>query len=150
MNKNIIIGVIVLLVIVAAWFISQGSKTEPALVQQTITNNQLTQDTSNTGDETALPEVQGGVKEFIVNATNFKFSLDEIRVGQGDTVRIVFVNGDGTHAWKIDEFNVATNVIQTGEDETIEFVADQAGRFEYYCSVGEHRELGMHGTLIVE
>lgn len=149
-NKNIIVGVIVVLVIAAIWFISQGPKTEQAPGQQTITDNQPAQDTSNTGDETALSKIQGEVKEFVVTGTNFKFSLDKIRVAKGDTVRIVFKNEDGIHNWTIDEFNAATNVIQTGQEEIIEFVADRTGEFEYYCSVGTHRELGMRGTLIVE
>ena len=33
---------------------------------------------------------------------------------------------------------------------SVTFIADQEGSFEYYCSVGNHREEGMVGTLIVE
>jgi plastocyanin len=74
-----------------------------------------------------------------------------MRVNRGDTVRVTFINERGTHDWSIDEFALAgTAVLQEGEQETIEFIADQAGEFEYYCSVGNHRELGMVGTLIVE
>jgi plastocyanin len=29
-------------------------------------------------------------------------------------------------------------------------VADKKGTFEYYCSVGQHRALGMKGKLVVE
>jgi plastocyanin len=32
----------------------------------------------------------------------------------------------------------------------IEFVANKKGKFEYYCSVGEHRAMGMKGNLVVE
>lgn len=90
------------------------------------------------------------VKEFTVTGTPFEFSMKEIRVAKGDTVRIVFKNEKGTHDWNIDEFNAATKVIKTGEQDIVEFVADKSGTFEYYCSVGNHRELGMVGNLIVE
>lgn len=151
MNKKIIIGIIVVLVMVVVWFIGQGDEPEQAPVAQEIINDQQAQDASNAGNQAESSEIQGEVKEFVVTGTNFKFSLDEIRVAEGDTVRIVFKNEDGFHDWKIDEFNAATQIIQTGQKETtIEFVANQVGEFEYYCSVGEHRKFGMKGTLIVE
>ena len=33
---------------------------------------------------------------------------------------------------------------------TAEFTADKVGSFEYYCSVGSHRSMGMKGVLKVE
>ena len=67
----------------------------------------------------------------------------------GDTVRITFKNADGLHNLKLDDFQVATKQIKAGESETVEFVADKAGAFEYYCSIGNHRAMGMKGTLNV-
>ncbi len=90
------------------------------------------------------------VKSFAVLGSPFKFSLSEIKVKKGDTVRIIFRNMEGTHDWKIDEFNVATKVLSVGQEETIEFIAGKTGRFEYYCSVGTHRQAGMKGALVVE
>jgi plastocyanin len=80
---------------------------------------------------------------------NFEFSQKEISVNQGDTVRIVFSSVGGTHDWVVDEFEAATDRVNTGETAEVTFVADKAGTFEYYCSVGQHRQLGMAGTLIV-
>lgn len=76
----------------------------------------------------------------------------EIRVKKGDVVRINFKNTEGNHDLVIDEFEAKTKQIQANQTETIEFVADQAGEFEYYCSVGNgyHRQQGMVGMLIVE
>lgn len=92
----------------------------------------------------------GEVKEFTVVGTNFQFDVPEIKVNQGDTVRIIFQNGGGVHDWVIDEFDTRTSILNTGEKETIEFVATEKGTFEYYCSVGMHRQNGMWGNLIVE
>lgn len=89
------------------------------------------------------------VKEFTVTGDSFAFAPSTIAVKKGDTVRVMFVNAEGFHDWKIDELNVATAKLQAGGTETVEFVADTAGSFAYYCSVGSHRDLGMEGTLVV-
>ena len=102
---------------------------------------------TKTGATSASAE---NVKRFEVEGQNFSFSLKEIRVKKGDTVEIVFINKNGIHDWVIDEFNAKTKQINTGESETIRFVANKVGSFEYYCSVGTHRQQGMVGTLIVE
>ncbi len=87
---------------------------------------------------------------FTVSGTNFAFDVEEIRVNQGDTVTINFESAEGVHDWVVDEFGAATEVVQPGTPTSVTFVADQAGTFEYYCSVGSHRAQGMVGTLIVE
>ena len=70
--------------------------------------------------------------------------------GRGDRVKIVLRNTEGFHDWKVDAFNAATQRINAGTEDIIEFTADTAGTYEYYCSVGDHRAKGMKGTLIVE
>ena len=74
----------------------------------------------------------------------------KLKLKKGDTVRINFINDEGFHDWKLDEFNAATAKLNAGGKETIEFYADKTGTFEYYCSVGKHREMGMVGNLVVE
>ena len=107
-------------------------------------------------DETAMNKNTNGdvmkkeVKEFTVTAKNFSFSLNEIKVNKGDTVKINFTNADGFHDWVIDEFNARTKQIGAGMSESIQFTADKTGTFEYYCSVGQHRQFGMKGNLIVQ
>ncbi|HSE34617.1 MAG TPA: peptidoglycan-binding protein [Candidatus Paceibacterota bacterium] len=85
-----------------------------------------------------------------LTAANFKFGAPEIKVKKGDRVRIELKVVDGFHDWVVDEFNAKTAQVKAGEKTTVEFVADKAGTFEYYCSVGQHRANGMVGKLIVE
>ena len=88
--------------------------------------------------------------KFTVEANNFAFSVKEIRVKKGGTVRINLVNTEGTHDWVVDEFDVATERVMPENGITVvEFVADKTGTFESYCSVGNHRQQGMVGTLTV-
>ena len=98
----------------------------------------------------ATTEPKGEVKTFTVNGSSFAFSLKEIRVKKGDTVKIVFNNEEGIHDWVVDAFNARTKRITGGQSDTVTFVADKTGTFEYYCSVGSHRAMGMKGNLIVE
>ena len=93
---------------------------------------------------------EGTVTEIVVNGNNFAFSPKEIRVKEGTRVRVVFNNTGGLHDFVLDEFNARTKQIKGDQSETIEFVASKKGTFEYYCSVGTHRQMGMVGNFIVE
>lgn len=98
----------------------------------------------------AMKKESKKVQTFTVEGKNFSFLPTEIKVKQGDTVKIVFKNTGGFHDWTLDEFKAQTKQISTGESDTAEFVANKKGSFEYYCSVGNHRQMGMKGKLIVE
>ncbi len=100
--------------------------------------------------ESASSAVDQNARVFDVKGMNFAFDVKEIRVKKGDTVAINFESTDGLHDWTLDEFDAQTNRVQPGTPTSVTFVADEAGTFEYYCSVGNHRAQGMVGTLVVE
>lgn len=106
------------------------------------------EDTLNLAGGTSEMEMEG-IRDFTVEGSNFSFSPKTISVKKGETVRITFTNTTGFHDLVIDEFDARTTQLRAGESETIVFVADKAGVFEYYCSVGTHRQQGMVGTLII-
>ncbi|MEK7156101.1 MAG: plastocyanin/azurin family copper-binding protein [Patescibacteria group bacterium] len=91
----------------------------------------------------------GAIKEFTVTNSGMTFVQKALSVKKGDRVKITFNNVGGTHDFRIEGYNVGTKVVQAGQSETFEFVADRAGSFEYFCSVGNHRANGMIGTLTV-
>lgn len=136
---SVFIAIIVVLVIGGFYFTSKGSgpvNTPPGV-------NQIpTQPTSAV--ETP------GTKTFTIEGKPFEYNPKEIKVKKGDRVKIVFKNMQGFHDLTIADINVKTQQIQAGQSDTIEFVADKAGAFEYYCSVDGHRAQGMVGKLIVE
>lgn len=95
------------------------------------------------------------VTTFYLTGDKFKFFMGEeenptLRVRQGETVRIELRSIDMPHDFVVDELNVATEIFPAGQGGYVEFVADKVGTFEYYCSVGSHRAMGMKGTIIVE
>lgn len=117
-------------------------------------------DAAVTEPTTAEPDASGEavVVPIALTAEGRAFFLDgqgdsnpDIVVQQGDTVNVTLCVTGGTHDWVVDEFDAATAVISAGgECSTVEFVADQVGEFDYYCSVGNHRAEGMVGRFIVE
>src|SRR3989344_3654266 len=126
--KNTYIAIIVLILLVLGFlFTSKGNKVEAPTVNVDNINN----------ENVAI------VKEFTITGRNFSFSPSLITVQKGDRVKIIFQNSAGFHDFEIDEFGVAAKQAQSPTTEVLEFVADQAGSFEYYCSVGTHRAIGM-------
>lgn len=82
-----------------------------------------------------------------IELRNFEFSMPEVRVEAGTTVRwrnttttFHTVTPDGHSTWS--EWQT------TSADDTFEVVFNQAGSYPYFCQ--PHRSLGMTGTIIVE
>jgi plastocyanin len=146
-----IVGAIVLLVLIGGYVAMQGNDDAMREVESRQENDPGQQAANQPGNQQQTPvATQGEVKSFTVEGSNFKFNPSEIRVKEGDTVKITFKNTGGFHDWVVDQFGAATKQANAPAEETIQFVANKKGTFEYYCSVGTHRQMGMKGNLIVE
>ncbi len=155
--KNLLIFVIVLVLLVAGgWFFMQGEEKVEAPVVDTKSLELEPNDDVGLVDAnvslktTAETSSTQEVKEFTVSGSNYAFNPSSIKVKKGDKVKITFNNTQGFHDWVIDEYGVATKQTNAPTTEVLEFTADKVGSFEYYCSVGSHRAMGMKGTLVVE
>ncbi|MEK6986137.1 MAG: multicopper oxidase family protein [Candidatus Thermoplasmatota archaeon] len=121
-------------------------------------------------DTVELYEKNDGTYSKVV-AITFKESTDdeqrfpgpEIRVKEGDTVKLRIVNLNGlSHTvhlhgglipWDEDGVDHLTqNPIRTGEEQTYTFADLKAGTYWYHCHVdaSHHIDFGMYGALIVE
>ncbi|MBP7928152.1 cupredoxin domain-containing protein [Patescibacteria group bacterium] len=163
-NSSKFLGIIVIIAVLGLGYflLSNNAKTNQEMTQPSMEKNEV-EDSMEVKEETTEAEdamVKDDVAEeamvedansktFTVTGSNFMYDVKEIKVNKGDTVKIIFKNASGVHDWKLDEFSVNTNVLNGGQEETVTFVADKVGTFEYYCSVGKHREMGMKGNLIV-
>lgn len=160
-NKMLIPAVVVIAVLVlgAAGFLAmkksrqnQGAAVQP--VQTPSPTEVMMKKEQTSAGTSATPSGQAmsdkSVKSFSVSGQNFSFSPSEIRVKKGDSVKVTFTSTSGMHDFVIDAYNVKTSILKNGQSETVTFVADKAGTFEYYCGVGNHRAMGMVGKLIVE
>lgn len=161
MIKTFTIAILVIVVVAAVFMMTRNNKapevTASPMVSPTATvvpsvspassvSPTATSGTTSSPKPTATPQV----KVFNILGSNFQFSTTEIKVKKGDRVRINFDVSAGFHDWVVDEFNARTKQLSGGESDSIEFVANKTGTFEFYCSVGSHRQMGMKGNLIVE
>ena len=79
------------------------------------------------------------------------WSLKEIHVRQGETVRLRLTSEDVTHGFLIPDLGVQSAPIVPGTYQAVSFVADRPGTYLYYCNVlCSHRHGAMIGTLVVE
>jgi len=159
MNRNMMIAIAAVVILLIGGFLLINRSNDPESVldndnddisekqQQTTAPEASIGESTSSGDTTST---NGAVKEFTVSGSPFKFDPATLTVSKGDTVKITFKNLNGTHDFVIDELNVKIKTLQTGGQEVVEFTASEAGSFEYYCSVGNHRQMGMKGTLVVK
>lgn len=85
---------------------------------------------------------------------------ERITVNQGDRVRLRIHGVDVIHGFAVGKLGVGPVVVQPGEVKVVEFVAEQAGRFTFYCDIwcspyhyrmrGSLEVLGPDGTLPFE
>lgn len=137
MKKFLLIAVSGLLI--AGYFLLPQKKEENIERKKDSTETTETVQTQVVADKTT--EVKG---------LNFSFDLKEIRVKKGEKVAIQFTNTEGFHDFVIDELNVRTQKIGEGKSETVLIPTDKTGTYAFYCSVGQHRKMGMEGKLIIE
>lgn len=143
--------VIVGLVGVGILLSSRSNPTNQDQISPQATEERPTEKTAQPPSTQSADSVpSSAVKEFTVTGSDFKFDIKEIRVKKGDTVKITFKNAQGFHDFTIDTLNVGTRQISQGTEDTVQFVAQKEGSFEYYCSVANHRAIGMKGMLVVE
>jgi len=122
-----------------------------ALPEAAVTEESLVPNEEEVGEATeegTMEKEQNTLQEIAIEGGNYYYKPDKLSVNLGDTVRITFSSVDMPHDFNIDELNVHSEILEN-DSAVIEFIADQVGEFEFYCSVGQHRQLGMIGTLTV-
>ena len=142
MTKTIVIVAVIVIVAIAGYFVFRSDGTPEV-------TNTPTASATPLPSKTPTPS-QSAIKVFTVVGSNFSFSVPQIKVKKGDTVKIIFQSTGGVHDFVLDDFNVKTPNLQSGQSAEVTFVANKTGSFEYYCSIGTHRAMGMKGDLIVQ
>ncbi|EKD25664.1 MAG: hypothetical protein ACD_80C00006G0011 [uncultured bacterium (gcode 4)] len=141
MNKKLFIPVAMLSIAVVLSTLTGCGKIDSEKNGTIITGNQNTNVQAKEFVMTSFTEIIDG-KYFP------QYSIKEITVKKWDLVRIKVTVTKGMHDLNIDEFNVHSET-PLDEETVIEFTADKAGTFIYYCSKPGHRENGHWGTLTV-
>ncbi|HSB50928.1 MAG TPA: cupredoxin domain-containing protein [Nitrosopumilaceae archaeon] len=96
----------------------------------------------------ASQSIKGGKTPPVLGKTSPTYLVEK-----GNLVSIHFINEDknmpnmiSKHNLNIDEFNVHSKDLGYFQTDTITFLADKKGTFDYYCSIHP----GMRGEIIVE
>lgn len=160
MKKLIIPAIILVLVAAGAGFYFYGqSKLQQPEMAEAMEQGTMEEESSETMEEKmAEAEATGSgdvmmAESQAIEASAFEFSyeLSVETIKAGEPVKLTLTNtGKMPHDLQFDDFDFGTKIVQPGESETIEFTIDEAGEYAYYCSVGNHRALGMEGVLTVE
>lgn len=141
-----IIGIIVVVLIAVGWWSSRG----PVVTAPVITNeavNVTEPVTSTTSDASANVIQPVAVK---ISGSEFSYAPATISAKVGQEVTVTYTNtGKYPHNFVINELGVKSQTIKSGETATFSFTPNKTGTFSFYCSLPNHREQGMVGTISV-
>ena len=156
-------GIIIALVIVGAVVVLGRNDSDDTMMDDA---DSMMQDTSKDSDSMmeedegmmedtdAMIEsegmMEGDIRVFDIEGGSFYYKPNVLTVKAGESVKVVLTSADMMHDFVIEGTDIKTEIAKSGETVEVEFTMDEAGTYEFYCSVGEHRANGMVGTLIVE
>ncbi len=149
----LVIGVLVLILLAGGYFLFKrmGNINSPAVKGSVSNISQAEGAVSNSPPTSAETGVPGSVSEFVIEGSLYKFSPATFTVAKGTNVKLTFKNLEGMHDLVFDNLDVKTKIIKAGEQDVVEFVAPgTAGEYTFYCSVANHRAMGMVGKMIVQ
>ena len=113
---------------------------------QQVSTSQIMKTTESTKEENQNLQV----REIRVRAFQFSFDPKEIRVKEGERVRLIITSEDVPHGFSLPDFGI-NEYLAPGKETIVEFTANKKGTFEFRCSVfcGTGHS-NMRGVLIVE
>ncbi|MFT4261247.1 MAG: plastocyanin/azurin family copper-binding protein [Candidatus Woesearchaeota archaeon] len=112
-------------------------------------SEELIMDENEESTEEETIAQNGEVRQVTVRGGSFYFEPNLIEVEVGETLEIVFENDGGVHDLVIPSLGIGTSIINTGESESFTYTFNEAGTFDFECSVGSHAANGMVGRVIV-
>ena len=99
----------------------------------------------------AVVAAQAGEPRVIeIVAKRFTWEPAEIQVTVGERVRLVLRTADGLHGIELKKFKISKEIPRGNKPVTVDFTADEAGRFPFLCSefCGDGHD-DMKGVLVV-
>ena len=104
--------------------------------------------------EASAPAAPGGPQRVQLEASNFKFSPNEVKVALGQPVEVSVTNTSST-THNITVLNpqgnrLASADLPAGATRIVTFTPTAAGRYKFYCDKFGHSTLGMSGQFVAE
>jgi uncharacterized cupredoxin-like copper-binding protein len=106
--------------------------------------------TATTGT-TATEATGAATGDLSVSLVDFKLNPANPTVPAGVVEFTATNDGDAPHALEVEGPNgeQETPVLQSGKSAKLKVDLSKAGKYEWYCPVGNHREMGMRGEITV-
>ncbi len=148
---TVLVVAVVLVVIAAFASIRDGSNADSHEHEH---DDMQSHDSSHHDDDKSLSDEPSGVikdgeRVIEVRARQFEFDPNSIVVRKGETVRLEITSEDVTHGFNLEGHDIDRE-LKPNQTETITFVPEKSGRFQFRCSVYCGRgHTDMNGELIV-
>ena len=108
---------------------------------------------SSSSSSESSPSSGSVVQTVNVTATDFKLNPANPRLSKPGRVEFKVENdGQAPHTIEVEgpgSEQELQPVLDPGQSGTLEVNLDKPGKFEWYCPVGNHRDLGMEGVITV-
>jgi plastocyanin len=95
-----------------------------------------------------LPVVEGA-PEIIVVGSDYAFDPDVLHLVAGEPVNVVFESSENLHNLAVPDAGFALPIIGEGEVTRGALTIDEPGTYDFLCTVIQHAEEGMVGTVEV-
>lgn len=146
MSRNLILAAVFVTILLGAgiwWFQSQRVQITPA-------PSPARPKISESVSPSPSPK-EGKVLQIEVEGYEYYFSPSKLSLKAGEKVKITFRNnGVLPHNLTITDLGIASKTIGPKQMTSLEFTAQKSGSFSMFCSVGNHRALGMEGDVRID
>ena len=139
--------IIVIAIVLAGWWIIRSTVVVPGTTGVAPSTESVATTTADVPEQSS--EIQP--ETITISGSEFKYEPAAISAKVGQSVTVTYTNtGKYPHNFVVDELGIKSQTIKPGETETFTFIPSKAGTFAFYCSLPNHREKGMVGTLSVQ
>jgi plastocyanin len=103
---------------------------------------------ATTTEDSADTDATGGGGSTEVSMVEYAFEPSDLTVAEGDAISVTN-DGELPHNLTVTDEDLASSDLEGGasEDLTVDL---PPGEYDYICSIGDHADQGMTGTLTVE
>jgi uncharacterized cupredoxin-like copper-binding protein len=115
-------------------------------------DNSTSAETAGSTQASTADGAAGGGQTVDMTAADFKFDPSDPTVKSGDVTFNLTNDAQETHSLEIEDVNGQDQEIEgdvsPGQSGTLK-VNLPPGKYEFYCPVGNHKEMGMEGEITV-
>jgi uncharacterized cupredoxin-like copper-binding protein len=110
-------------------------------------------DSSSTAASATTTAAAGSGSNVDLSATEFKFTPSDPKVKSGQVTFDVSNDGQTVHSLEVEGPNGDEELqsdLSPGQKGVLSVDLSKPGKYEFYCPVGNHKQLGMKGEITVQ